>query len=265
MSEKSWTERYEERKASRLAEEKTHVGETRGFSFKDLNNPCPESISVKNENIVKQVKTKDENYDIDSFSFKKEAKPEASKPILNLKIGSNEMKQPNNIPRPSIVALKSQPINDELGLQDRLQGGPGPPPTPDQLIVMFGNGTSSSNSPRPSRPNVPTPSKYGTTYGGGASPGPNPSRNFNPPGYVPPTPPAGRMKPGFKRNVEDIKPLASARNQSADSSNAKKERILNKPINFHQSMKEAKKDASLSSSSWEEEYLARKKARQNDS
>ena len=43
---------------------------------------------------------------------------------------------------------------------------------------------------RPGRPSVPTPTKYGTLYGGAPSPGPAPSQAFRPPGFVPPTPPA---------------------------------------------------------------------------
>ena len=47
------------------------------------------------------------------------------------------------------------------------------------------------NTPdRPGRPSAPTPGKYGTMYGGAPSPGPAPTSAFQPPGFIPPTPPA---------------------------------------------------------------------------
>jgi len=56
------------------------------------------------------------------------------------------------------------------------------------------------NSPdRPSRPTAPTPSKYGTLYGGAPSPG-APTSAFLPPGYVPPTPPAA-SKPTLDKSL----------------------------------------------------------------
>ena len=58
------------------------------------------------------------------------------------------------------------------------------------------------NTPdRPGRPSAPTPGKYGTMYGGAPSPGPAPTSAFQPPGFIPPTPPA---------------PLATARSGSAN-------------------------------------------------
>ena len=54
---------------------------------------------------------------------------------------------------------------------------------------------------RPGRPSAPTPGKYGTMYGGAPSPGPAPTSAFQPPGFIPPTPPA---------------PLATARSGSTN-------------------------------------------------
>merc|ERR1719447_1342003 len=57
------------------------------------------------------------------------------------------------------------------------------------------------NSPdRPCRPTAPTPSKYGTLYGGAPSPG-APTSAFLPPGYVPPTPPATNKPSSDKFNI----------------------------------------------------------------
>merc|ERR1719175_187152 len=66
-------------------------------------------------------------------------------------------------------------------------------PTPLSVIDV--------NSPdRPCRPTAPTPSKYGTLYGGAPSPG-APTSAFFPPGYVPPTPPATNKPSSDKFNI----------------------------------------------------------------
>jgi len=265
MSDKSWSELYEERKASRLAAEKTSIDEKRGFSDQDLNKPLEIEAKLNNvENQRRDCKSFDSNFGSNGTSSgsdrvqcdtinKNEKFP---KPNLMVNI---EIESAKEIARPFCDGLPKSPVTTE-SLSPRNSQTSGPPPTPDQLIaMMFENGGAKDNSPRPSRPSVPTPSKYGTSYGGAPSPGPNPSRNFNPPGYVPPTPPASRIKPGLQSHLETIRPLSQPPKQVI-----KTEKEISKPKNFLQSMREAKKDASLSSSSWEEEYLARKKARLND-
>merc|ERR1712179_766899 len=114
----------------------------------------------------------------------------------------------------------------------------GPPPPPRQLLQLsMPEEPSSPPSSRPDRPSVPTPGKYGTLYGGAPSPGPNPSRSFQPPGFVPPTPPASN---------------------AVDSSVERKEE---KESSIQSIMRSVKADSKLSTTSWQEEYLARKKAR----
>ena len=126
-----------------------------------------------------------------------------------------------------------------------------PPPPPRQLVQQAIPGTwaeepSSPPSNRPSRPSVPTPSKYGTLYGGAPSPGPCPSRSFQPPGFVPPTPPGSRAR----------KPARP---------NSQVEGEKDKKDSFQSLVRTVKADSKLSTSSWQEEYLARKKARLEDS
>jgi len=124
----------------------------------------------------------------------------------------------------------------------------GPPPPPRQLLQLsMPEEPSSPPSSRPDRPSVPTPGKYGTLYGGAPSPGPNPSRSFQPPGFVPPTPPASqaRRRPWLASNA-------------VDSSVERKEE---KESSIQSIMRSVKADSKLSTTSWQEEYLARKKAR----
>jgi len=280
MSDKSWAELYEERKASRLAEEKINLEEKRGFSCSDFNMPLPESkfpqnyikpnsvladdSKVDDSNAVYSGSKVDHTNAVDSDSLANDTNavssnseegfpsPTVSRPILKRIDDETPKACDDSNSTPQSSAGSSEPAEEDSDVKNKFQG---PPLTPDQLIaVALGN----SPSGRPSRPNVPTPGKYGTTYGGAPSPGPNPSRNFNPPGYVPPTPPASRVNQGFKRNnFEDIKPLvASAKTPNHEQSK-------NKPRSYQESIRMAKKDASLSSSSWEEEYLAKKKARLN--
>eukprot|EP00092_Neocalanus_flemingeri_P027122 GFUD01029411.1.p1 GENE.GFUD01029411.1~~GFUD01029411.1.p1 ORF type:complete len:392 (+),score=163.05 GFUD01029411.1:54-1229(+) len=132
-----------------------------------------------------------------------------------------------------------------------------PPPPPRQLVQQAMQGTwpeepSSPPSDRPSRPTVPTPSKYGTLYGGAPSPGPNPSRFFQPPGFVPPTPPGSLARtparPGsLAQAVTDTKQQTRGEKDKKDS--------------FQSLVRSVKEDSKLSTSSWQEEYEARKKAR----
>jgi len=120
-----------------------------------------------------------------------------------------------------------------------------PPPPPRQLLQLkpdtWVGEPSSPPSDRPSRPSVPTPGKYGTLYGGAPSPGPNPSRSFQPPGFVPPTPPGH----------------AASRPAWQD----RKEKTSKEKNSFQSMVKSVKEDSKLSTSSWQEEYLARKRAR----
>jgi len=124
----------------------------------------------------------------------------------------------------------------------------GPPPPPRQLLQLsMPEEPSSPPSDRPARPSVPTPGKYGTPYGGAPSPGPNPSRSFQPPGFVPPTPPASNAR---------RRPWLGSHTADADvGKNAEKDDSIKSLI------KSVKADSKLSTSSWQEEYLARKKAR----
>jgi len=122
-----------------------------------------------------------------------------------------------------------------------------PPPPPRQLLQLsMPEEPSSPPSARPDRPSVPTPGKYGTHYGGAPSPGPNPSRSFQPPGFVPPTPPASqaRRRPWLASNT-------------VEASVEKKEE---KVSSMQSIMRSVKADSKLSTTSWQEEYLARKKA-----
>jgi len=124
-----------------------------------------------------------------------------------------------------------------------------PPPPPRQLLQLsMSDEPSSPPSARPDRPSVPTPGKYGTHYGGAPSPGPNPSRSFQPPGFVPPTPPASqaRRRPWL------------ASNTVVDAKVDKKEE---RESSMQSIMRSVKADSKLSTTSWQEEYLARKKAR----
>jgi len=124
----------------------------------------------------------------------------------------------------------------------------GPPLPPRQLLQLsMPEEPSSPPSDRPARPSVPTPGKYGTLYGGAPSPGPNPSRSFQPPGFVPPTPPASqaRRRPWLASNTGD---------EGVDRKEEKESSI-------HSIMRSVKADSKLSTTSWQEEYLARKKAR----
>jgi len=124
----------------------------------------------------------------------------------------------------------------------------GPPPPPRQLLQLsMPEEPSSPPSDRPDRPSVPTPGKYGTLYGGAPSPGPNPSRSFQPPGFVPPTPPASNAR---------RRPWLGSYTADADvAKNAEKDDSIKSLI------RSVKADSKLSTSSWQEEYLARKKAR----
>merc|ERR1740129_2035649 len=120
---------------------------------------------------------------------------------------------------------KLLPVNNQQG---GAQTGPSafgkkPPPPPGQLAMSgfgqqsgFASGGNASrgvfsnrnsgggrdynkrdNQTSPlGRPTCPTPGSYGTSYGGPPTPGPNPSKAFQPPGFVPPTPPAGKLNSG---------------------------------------------------------------------
>ena len=131
-----------------------------------------------------------------------------------------------------------------------------PLPPPRQLLQLslpasLTDEPSSPPSDRPSRPSVPTPGKYGTLYGGAPSPGPNPNRSFQPPGFVPPTPPDNMAK---RRPWPD--------SQAGAITHSKDEK---KKDSMQSLVRSAKADSKLSTSSWQEEYLARKKARLGDS
>ena len=133
-----------------------------------------------------------------------------------------------------------------------------PPPPPRQLLQLsmpasLPDDPSSPPSDRPSRPSVPTPGKYGTLYGGAPSPGPNPSRSFQPPGFVPPTPPA---------NMARRRPWPDSQAGTITHSHSKDEKEKD---SMQSLVRSAKADSKLSTSSWQEEYLARKKARLGDS
>ena len=131
------------------------------------------------------------------------------------------------------------------------------PPTPPRQLLQLSLPASLPDEPsytpsdRPSRPSVPTPGKYGTLYGGAPSPGPNPSRSFQPPGFVPPTPPT---------NMARRRPWTDS--QAGTITHSKDEK---KKDSMQSLVRSAKADSKLSTSSWQEEYLARKKARLGDS
>merc|ERR1719397_872795 len=84
-------------------------------------------------------------------------------------------------------------------------------------------GVRTESPDRPGRPSVPTPSKYGTLYGGAPSPGPAPSSAFRPPGFVPPTPPASSSTSGSRKVLKlSQTKLLSSISEDSQQQNTKK-------------------------------------------
>jgi len=289
----SWAEQYQARKAERLKEEKSKLNKKLGFG---LTESCSEEkVDVKDIKVTGNGVTKDEDSDddkqekvdkpatqnenksntactdtdcVDPWYSTYEAKKAAA--LENLKSGKlqsvsgasgfvGKIEGVENLSKKNEVTKlinKFKKEDSREGIADNVADqkrefddmktnkvlsvpvlSSGPPPPPRQLLQLSMPGEPSSPpADRPARPSVPTPGKYGTHYGGAPSPGPNPSKSFHPPGFVPPTPPASlaRRRPWSERKEDG---------------------------SMKSMMRTVKEDSKLSTSSWQEEYLARKKAR----
>jgi len=240
-----WAEQYNAKKAARLEEEKSKLNKNTGFS------------SSSNEKTIQKI----------------DAKNNLKKRTVSLVFNSEGVSKENNVketdnssPQSELIScgnendVKENLENSEVADSDMINfeahTNRGKPPLPPHQLLQLSLPVPELDEPssppfiRPSRPSVPTPGKYGTLYGGAPSPGPNPSRCFQPPGFTPPTPPGIMLK-------------SSKRVEKAEESSPKKKSESEQSLKSL--VKSVKNDSMLSSSDWQEKYLMRKRARMDSS